>query len=125
MASLNLYQCPKCGRSFSEMRGPLMGDLGPEPAEKREQRRLMLRPLRDRLHGIKRRPPQASDISDTPGASDTSDTSDAPDTSDISDAPGASDTPDPELRFVDLDSELIICRRCDLVMPVVMRARVD
>ncbi len=21
MASLNLYQCPKCGRSFSEMRG--------------------------------------------------------------------------------------------------------
>ncbi len=110
MASLNLYQCPKCGRSFSEMRGPLMGDLGPEPAEKREQRRLMLRPLRDRLHGIKRRPPQASDISDTPGASDASDTSDAPDA---------------ELRFVDLDSELIICRRCDLVMPVGMRARVD
>ncbi len=107
MASLNLYQCPKCGRSFSEMRGPLMGDLGPEPAEKREQRRLMLRPLRDRLHGIKRRPPQASDISDTPGASDTS------------------DAPDAELRFVDLDSELIICRRCDLVMPVGMRARVD
>jgi len=110
MASLNLYQCPKCGRSFSEMRGPLMGDLGPEPSEKREQRRLMLRPLRDRLHGIKRRPPQASDISDTPGASDTSDTSDAPDA---------------ELRFVDLDSELIICRRCDLVMPVWMRAMVD
>ncbi len=107
MASLNLYQCPKCGRSFSEMRGPLMGDLGPEPAEKREQRRLMLRPLRDRLHGIKRRPPQASD------------TGDAPDTSDTSDAPDA------ELRFVDLDSELIICRRCDLVMPVGMRARVD
>ncbi len=104
MASLNLYQCPKCSRSFSEMRGPLMGDLGPEPAEKREQRRLMLRPLRDRLHGIKRRPPQASDISD---------------------APGASDTPDAELRFVDLDSELIICRRCDLVMPVWMRAMVD
>ncbi len=104
MASLNLYQCPKCGRSFSEMRGPLMGDLGPEPAEKREQRRLMLRPLRDRLHGIKRRPPQASDNIDTP------DTSDAPDA---------------ELRFVDLDSELIICRRCDLVMPVGMRARVD
>ncbi len=113
MASLNLYQCPKCGRSFSEMRGPLMGDLGPEPAEKREQRRLMLRPLRDRLHGIKRRPPQASD------------TGDAPDTSDTSDAPGASDASDPELRFVDLDSELIICRRCDLAMPVVMRARVD
>ncbi len=110
MASLNLYQCPKCGRSFSEMRGPLMGDLGPEPAEKREQRRLTLRALRDRLHGIKRRPPQASDISDTPGASDNIDT---PDTS------------DPELRFVDLDSELIICRRCDLVMPVWMRARVD
>ncbi len=110
MASLNLYQCPKCGRSFSEMRGPLMGDLGPEPAEKREQRRLMLRPLRDRLHGIKRRPPQASDISDTPGASDAS---------------GTSDAPDAELRFVDLDSELIICRRCDLVMPVVMQARVD
>ncbi len=107
MASLNLYQCPNCGRSFSEMRGPLMGDLGPEPAEKREQRRLMLRPLRDRLRGIKRRPPQASDISDTPGASD------------------ASDAPDPELRFVDLDSELIICRRCDLVMPIGMRARVD
>ncbi len=104
MASLNLYQCPKCGRSFSEMRGPLMGDLGPEPSEKREQRRLMLRPLRDRLHGIKRRPPQASDISDTSGASDTSDA---------------------ELRFVDLDSELIICRRCDLVMPIGMRARVD
>ncbi len=110
MASLNLYQCPKCGRSFSEMRGPLMGDLGPEPAEKREQRRLMLRPLRDRLHGIKRRPPQASDTGDTPDTSDTSDTPDAPDA---------------ELRFVDLDSELIICRRCDLVMPVGMRARVD
>ncbi len=110
MASLNLYQCPKCGRSFSEMRGPLMGDLGPEPAEKREQRRLMLRPLRDRLHGIKRRPPQASDTSDTPGASDNIDTPDAPDA---------------ELRFVDLDSELIICRRCDLVMPIGMRARVD
>ncbi len=113
MASLNLYQCPKCGRSFSEMRGPLMGDLGPEPAEKREQRRLMLRPLRDRLHGIKRRPPQASDTGDTPGASDTGD------------APDTSDAPDAELRFVDLDSELIICRRCDLVMPVGMRARVD
>ncbi len=119
MASLNLYQCPKCGRSFSEMRGPLMGDLGPEPAEKREQRRLMLRPLRDRLHGIKRRPPQASDTSDTPGASDNIDT---PDTSDNIDTP---DAPDAELRFVDLDSELIICRRCDLVMPVGMRARVD
>jgi len=116
MASLNLYQCPKCGRSFSEMRGPLMGDLGPEPAEKREQRRLMLRPLRDRLHGIKRRPPQASDTGDAP---DTSDTPDAPDTSDTSDAPDA------ELRFVDLDSELIICRRCDLAMPVGMQARVD
>ncbi len=116
MASLNLYQCPKCGRSFSEMRGPLMGDLGPEPAEKREQRRLMLRPLRDRLHGIKRRPPQASDTGDTSGASDT------PGASDVSDTP---DAPDAELRFVDLDSELIICRRCDLVMPVGMRARVD
>ncbi len=113
MASLNLYQCPNCGRSFSEMRGPLMGDLGPEPSEKREQRRLMLRPLRDRLHGIKRRPPQASDISDTPGASDAPDASGTPDTS------------DPELRFVDLDSELIICRRCDLAMPVWMRAMVD
>ncbi len=101
MASLNLHQCPNCGRSFSEMRGPLLGDGGPEPAEKREQRRLMLRPLRDRLHGIKRRPPQASDTSDTPHASD------------------------PELRFVDLDSELIVCRRCDLVMPVGMRAMVD
>jgi len=98
MASLNLYQCPNCGRSFSEMRGPLLGDGGPEPFEKREQRRLMLRPLRDRLHRIKRRPPQASD---TP------------------------DTSDPELRFVDLDDDLIICRRCDLVMPVVMRAMVD
>ncbi len=107
MASLNLYQCPNCGRSFSEMRGPLMGDLGPEPSEKREQRRLMLRPLRDRLHGIKRRSPQASDTIDT------------------SDTPDASDASDPELRFVDLDSELIICRRCDLVMPVGMRARVD
>ncbi len=116
MASLNLYQCPKCGRSFSEMRGPLMGDLGPEPAEKREQRRLMLRPLRDRLHGIKRRPPQASDTGDTSGASDTPGASDTSDTS---------DAPDAELRFVDLDSELIICRRCDLVMPVGMRARVD
>ena len=116
MASLNLYQCPNCGRSFSEMRGPLMGDGGPEPSEKREQRRLMLRPLRDRLHGIKRRPPQASDTGDAP---DTSDTPDAPDTSDTSDAPDA------ELRFVDLDSELIICRRCDLAMPVGMQARVD
>jgi|GEM_PF-1314502 len=101
MASLNEYQCPSCGRSFSEMRGPLMSDGGPEPSEKREQRRLMLRRLRDRLHRISRRPPQASDTSDTPHASD------------------------PELRFVDVDSELIICRRCDLVMPVWMRAMVD
>ncbi len=101
MATLDQYQCPNCGRSFSEMRGPLMSDGGLEPSEKREQRRLMLRPLRDRLHGIKRRPPQAGDTSDTPDASD------------------------PELRFFGVDSELIICRRCDLVMPVVMRAMVD
>ncbi len=110
MASLNLYQCPNCGRNFSEMRGPLFSDGSIEPSEKRGQRRLMLRPLRDRLHGIKRRPPQTSDTSDTPDTPDTSDT------------PGASD---PELRFVDLDSELIICRRCNQVMPVVMRAMVD
>ena len=33
-----------------------MSDMGPEPAERRERRRLFMRGLRDRLHGIKRAP---------------------------------------------------------------------
>ena len=33
-----------------------MGDMGPEAAERRERRRLFMRGLRDRLHGIKRAP---------------------------------------------------------------------
>ena len=33
-----------------------MSCMGPEPAECRERRRLFMRGLRDRLHGIKRAP---------------------------------------------------------------------
>ena len=33
-----------------------MGDMRPEPAERRERRRLFMRGLRDRLHRIKRAP---------------------------------------------------------------------
>ncbi len=98
MATLNQYQCPNCGRSFSEMHGPLMSDGGPEPAEKRERRQLLLRPLRDRLRGVERRPPQASD---TPGAGE------------------------PELRYYGAEIELIVYRRCDIEMPVVARMTMD
>ena len=54
MGEITEYRCPQCGRSFEEMRGALMSDMGPEPAERRERRRLFMRGLRDRLHGIKR-----------------------------------------------------------------------
>ena len=47
------------GRRVKEMRGALMSDMGPEPAERRERRRLFMRGLRDRLHGIKRAPAEA------------------------------------------------------------------
>ena len=56
MGEIIEYRCPQCGRSFKEMRGALMSDMGPEPAERRERRRLFMRGLRDRLHGIKRAP---------------------------------------------------------------------
>ena len=56
MGQITEYRCPQCGRSFEEMRGALMSDMGPEPAERRERRRLFMRGLRDRLHGIKRAP---------------------------------------------------------------------
>jgi hypothetical protein len=54
MGEISEYRCPQCGRSFKEMRGALMSDMGPEPAERRERSRLFMRGLRDRLHGIKR-----------------------------------------------------------------------
>ena len=41
------------------MRGALMSDMGPEPAERRERRWLFMRGFRDRLHGIKRAPSEA------------------------------------------------------------------
>ena len=56
MGEITEYRCPQCGRSFEEMRGALMSDMGPEPAERRERRRLFMRGFRDRLHGIKRAP---------------------------------------------------------------------
>ena len=56
MGEITEYRCPQCGRSFEEMRGALMSDMGPEPAERRERRRLFMRGVRDRLHGIKRAP---------------------------------------------------------------------
>jgi hypothetical protein len=46
------------------MRGALMSDMGPEPAERRERRRLFMRGLRDRLHGIKRAPSEAVAVED-------------------------------------------------------------
>ena len=54
MGEITEYRCPQCGRSFEEMRGALMSDMGPEPAARRERRRLFMRGLRDCLHGIKR-----------------------------------------------------------------------
>ncbi len=54
MAEIVEYRCPQCGRSFEEMRGALMSDMGREPAERRERRRLFMCGQRDRLHGIKR-----------------------------------------------------------------------
>ena len=54
MAELIAYRCPKCGRRYKEMRGPLMGDFGFEKAERRERRREFLRGFRDRVRGIER-----------------------------------------------------------------------
>ena len=59
MGEITEYRCPQCGRSFEEMRGALMSDMGPERAERRERRRLFMRGIRDRLHGIKRAPSEA------------------------------------------------------------------
>ncbi len=56
MAAVVKYRWPSCGRTFKEMRGALMGDMGPEPAECRERRRHVMRGRRDRLHGTKRAP---------------------------------------------------------------------
>ena len=64
MGEITEYRCPQCGRSFEEMRGALMSDMGPEPAERRERRRLFMRGLRDRLHGIKRAPSAAVAVGD-------------------------------------------------------------
>ena len=64
MGEITEYRCPQCGRSFEEMRGALMSDMGPEPAERRERRRLFMRGLRDRLHGIKRAPSEAVVVGD-------------------------------------------------------------
>ena len=64
MGEIIEYRCPQCGRSFEEMRGALMSDMGPEPAERRERRRLFMRGLRDRLHGIKREPSEAMAVGD-------------------------------------------------------------
>jgi hypothetical protein len=41
-----------------------MSDMGPEPAERRERRRLFMRGLRDRVHGIKRAPSEAVAVGD-------------------------------------------------------------
>ena len=46
------------------MRGALMSDMGPEPAERRERRLLFMRGLRDRLHGIKRAPSETVAVGD-------------------------------------------------------------
>ena len=64
VAELVRYSCPKCNRTYTEMRGPLMSDMGSERAAKREQRRLFMRGLRDRLRGIERDPPRATDEDD-------------------------------------------------------------
>ena len=64
MGEITEYRCPQCGRSFEEMRGALMSDMGPEPAERRERRRLFMRGLRDRLHGIKRAPSEPVAVGD-------------------------------------------------------------
>ena len=64
MGEITEYRCPQCGRSFEEMRGALMSDMGPEPAERRERRRLFMRGLRDRLHGIKRAPSETVAVGD-------------------------------------------------------------
>jgi DNA-directed RNA polymerase subunit RPC12/RpoP len=58
VAELVRYSCPKCGRSYTEMRGPLMSDMGWEKGAERERRRLFMRGFRDRLRGIKRDIPE-------------------------------------------------------------------
>ena len=64
MGQITEHRCPQCSRSFEEMRGALMSDMGPEPAERRERRRLFMRGLRDRLHGIKRAPSETVAVGD-------------------------------------------------------------
>lgn len=54
MAELIGYRCPKCGRKYKELRGPLMSDMGTDRAEKRERRRQFMRGFRDRVRGIER-----------------------------------------------------------------------
>jgi len=92
---MSTHICPNCGRSVTEMRGPLMSDGSMEPSLRRERRHLRLRGLRDRIRGIKRIPAPNDDLT----------------TIDI-DAAG-------------LHGEQIICRRCNLVMPATMQAFAD
>lgn len=64
MAELVRYSCPKCGRSYTETRGPLMSDMGWEKGAERERRRLFMRGFRDRLLGIKRDIPDKAQLDD-------------------------------------------------------------
>ena len=63
MGELTRYECPHCGRSYEEMRGALMSDMGSERGLWRERRRLFMRDFRDCLRGIER------DASPKPGES--------------------------------------------------------
>ena len=51
------FECPQCGRSLEEVRGPLMSDMDWERAERRERRRLFMRGFRDRMRGVVRGDP--------------------------------------------------------------------
>ena len=64
MGEIIEYRCLQCDRSFKEMRGALMSDKGPEPAGRRERRRLFVRGLRDCLHVIKPAPSAAVAVGD-------------------------------------------------------------
>jgi DNA-directed RNA polymerase subunit RPC12/RpoP len=64
VAELVCYTCPKCGRSVTELHGPLMSDMGWEKGAERERRRLFMRGLRDRLRGIKRDMPEKAQLDD-------------------------------------------------------------
>ena len=61
MASLIRFSCPKCGRSVTELHGPLMSDMGRDRYEKRERRRNFMRGFRDRVRGVERAEPSEPD----------------------------------------------------------------